>query len=75
MHHPIQSITRLVEQFCTTRMSARSRRKLLEDCVESNALLCPRTFLRERGLHQTEGNAFKIEWTSGNETRIPSSTG
>src|SRR5215471_10443077 len=46
MHHPIQVYyPDWSSQFCWDQeMSARSRRRLLEDCVESNALLCPAHF-------------------------------
>ena len=46
MHHPIQVYhPDWSSQFCSDQeMSARSRRRLLEDCVESNALLCPAHF-------------------------------
>jgi hypothetical protein len=44
-------------------MSARSRRQLLEDCVESNALLCPAHFPGVNAGHiKTEGDTFRIEW-------------
>ena len=46
MHHPIQVYhPDWSSQFCTDQdLSAKSRRRLLEDCVESNALLCPAHF-------------------------------
>ena len=46
MHHPIQVYhPDWSSQFCSDQeLSAKSRRKLLEDCVESNALLCPAHF-------------------------------
>ena len=65
MHHPIQVYyPEWSSQFCWDQeMSARSRRKLLEDCVESNALLCPAHFPGANAGHiKPQGDAFKIEW-------------
>ena len=65
MHHPIQVYhPDWSSQFCSDQaLSAKSRRKLLEDCVESNALLCPAHFPGANAGHiKPEGNAFKIEW-------------
>ena len=65
MHHPIQVYhPDWSSQFCWDQaMSARSRRQLLEDCVESNALLCPAHFPgANAGYIKTEGDAFRIEW-------------
>jgi hypothetical protein len=65
MHHPIQVYhPDWSSQFCWDQaMSAVSRRKLLEDCVESNALLCPAHFPgANAGYVKPEGNSFKIEW-------------
>ena len=65
MHHPIQVYhPDWSSQFCWDQaMSAVSRRKLLEDCVESNALLCPAHFPgANAGYVKPEGNAFRIEW-------------
>ena len=65
MHHPIQVYhPDWSSQFCSDQeMSARSRRKLLEDCVESNALLCPAHFPGENaGYIKSAGDSFRIEW-------------
>ena len=65
MHHPIQVYhPDWSSQFCWDQaMSAVSRRKLLEDCVESNALLCPAHFPgANAGYVKPEGNSFRIEW-------------
>ena len=65
MHHPIQVYhPDWSSQFCSDQdLSARSRRQLLEDCAESNALLCPAHFPRRQcGLHQAAGDAFRIDW-------------
>ena len=65
MHHPIQVYhPDWSSQFCWDQdMSARSRRQLLEDCVESNALLCPAHFPgANAGYVKPEGNAFRLEW-------------
>lgn len=65
MHHPIQVYhPHWSSQFCWDQaLSAVSRRKLLEDCVESNALLCPAHFPgANAGYVKPEGNSFKIEW-------------
>lgn len=65
MHHPIQVYhPDWSSQFCWDQaMSAVSRRKLLEDCVESNALLCPAHFPgANAGFVKPEGNSFRIEW-------------
>lgn len=44
-------------------MSARSRRRLLEDCVESDALLCPAHFPgANAGYVRPEGNSFRFDW-------------
>ena len=65
MHHPIQVYhPDWSSQFCSDQgLSAKSRRKLLEDCVESGALLCPAHFPgANAGTIKPEGNAFKIDW-------------
>jgi len=65
MHHPIQVYhPDWSSQFCTDQdLSARSRRRLLEDCVESNALLCPAHFPgANAGYIKPQGDAFRIEW-------------
>ena len=65
MHHPIQVYhPDWSSQFCWDQeMSARSRRKLLEDCVESNALLCPAHFPgANAGFIKPEGDSFRIDW-------------
>jgi glyoxylase-like metal-dependent hydrolase (beta-lactamase superfamily II) len=65
MHHPIQVYhPDWSSQFCSDPdLSARSRRTLLEDCVESNALLCPAHFAgANAGYIKPNGNAFRIEW-------------
>jgi glyoxylase-like metal-dependent hydrolase (beta-lactamase superfamily II) len=65
MHHPIQVYhPDWSSQFCSDQaMSAHSRRQLLEDCVESNTLLCPAHFPgANAGYIKTAGNAFRIEW-------------
>jgi glyoxylase-like metal-dependent hydrolase (beta-lactamase superfamily II) len=65
MHHPIQVYhPDWSSQFCTDQdLSAKSRRLLLEDCVASNALLCPAHFPgANAGYIKPQGNAFKIEW-------------
>jgi glyoxylase-like metal-dependent hydrolase (beta-lactamase superfamily II) len=65
MHHPIQVYhPDWSSQFCTDQeMSARSRRRLLEDCVESNALLCPAHFPgANAGYIKEKGDAFRIDW-------------
>ena len=65
MHHPIQVYhPDWSSQFCSDQeLSAKSRRKLLEDCSESNALLCPAHFPgANAGFIKPAGNAFKIEW-------------
>lgn len=65
MHHPIQVYhPDWSSQFCWDQaMSAVSRRKLLEDCAESNALLCPAHFPgANAGYVKPEGNSFRIEW-------------
>jgi glyoxylase-like metal-dependent hydrolase (beta-lactamase superfamily II) len=65
MHHPIQVYhPDWSSQFCSDpALSARSRRKLLEDCVESNALLCPAHFAgANAGYITPERDAFKIAW-------------
>ncbi len=65
MHHPIQVYhPDWSSQFCTDQdLSAKSRRRLLEDCVASNALLCPAHFPgANAGYIKPQGNAFKIEW-------------
>jgi hypothetical protein len=44
-------------------MSARSRRRLLEDCAESRALLCPAHFPgANAGYIRRRGDAFSIDW-------------
>jgi glyoxylase-like metal-dependent hydrolase (beta-lactamase superfamily II) len=65
MHHPIQVYhPDWSSQFCTDQaLSAKSRRKLLEDCVESNALLCPAHFPGANAGHiKPERDSFRIEW-------------
>jgi glyoxylase-like metal-dependent hydrolase (beta-lactamase superfamily II) len=65
MHHPIQVYhPDWSSQFCWDQeMSARSRRQLLEDCVERNALLCPAHFAgANAGYVKRRGDAFAIEW-------------
>ena len=65
MHHPIQVYhPDWSSQFCTDQaLSASSRRKLLEDCVESGALLCPAHFPgANAGYIKPEGSAFRIDW-------------
>jgi glyoxylase-like metal-dependent hydrolase (beta-lactamase superfamily II) len=65
MHHPIQVYhPDWSSQFCSDQdLSAKSRRKLLEDCVESGAPLCPAHFPgANAGTIKPEGNAFKIDW-------------
>jgi len=65
MHHPIQVYhPDWSSQFCWDQaMSAVSRRKLLEDCAESNALLCPAHFPgANAGYVKPQGNSFRIEW-------------
>jgi glyoxylase-like metal-dependent hydrolase (beta-lactamase superfamily II) len=65
MHHPIQVYhPDWSSQFCwNPDLSAKSRRQLLEDCAETNALLCPAHFPgANAGYIKPQGNAFKIEW-------------
>jgi glyoxylase-like metal-dependent hydrolase (beta-lactamase superfamily II) len=65
MHHPIQVYhPDWSSQFCWDQdMSARSRRKLLEDCVESDALLCPAHFGgANAGYVKRQGDSFRIDW-------------
>jgi glyoxylase-like metal-dependent hydrolase (beta-lactamase superfamily II) len=65
MHHPIQVYhPDWSSQFCSDQdLSAKSRRKLLEDCAETNALLCPAHFPgANAGYVRPQGNAFKIDW-------------
>jgi len=65
MHHPIQVYhPDWSSQFCWDQeMSARSRRQLLEDCVESNALLCPAHFPgANAGFIKPQGDSFRIDW-------------
>ena len=65
MHHPIQVYhPDWSSQFCWDQaMSAKSRRQLLEDCVETNALLCPAHFPgANAGYIKRRGDAFSIEW-------------
>ena len=65
MHHPIQVYhPDWSSQFCTDQaLSAKSRRKLLENCVESNALLCPAHFPgANAGYINSERDSFRIEW-------------
>ena len=65
MHHPIQVYhPDWSSQFCSDQeLSARSRRKLLEDCSESGALLCPAHFPgANAGTIKPQGNAFRIDW-------------
>ena len=65
MHHPIQVFhPDWSSQFCTDqKLSAKSRRKLLEHCVEANALLCPAHFPgANAGYIKRRGDAFAIDW-------------
>ncbi|HYC66419.1 MAG TPA: MBL fold metallo-hydrolase, partial [Reyranellaceae bacterium] len=65
MHHPIQVYhPDWSSQFCTDQdLSARSRRKLLEDCVSTNALLCPAHFPgANAGYIKRRGDSFAIDW-------------
>jgi glyoxylase-like metal-dependent hydrolase (beta-lactamase superfamily II) len=65
MHHPIQVYhPDWSSQFCTDQeLSAKSRHKLLEDCVESGALLCPAHFPgANAGYIKRRGDSFAIEW-------------
>ncbi len=65
MHHPIQVYhPDWSSQFCTDQaLSAKSRRKLLEDCAESGALLCPAHFPgANAGYIKPQGNTFRIDW-------------
>jgi len=65
MHHPIQVYhPDWSSQFCWDQaMSAKSRRQLLEDCVESNALLCPAHFPgANAGYIKAAGDSFRMEW-------------
>ena len=65
MHHPIQVYhPDWSSQFCTDQdLSAKSRRRLLEDCVESNALLCPAHFPgANAGYIKQRGASFAIDW-------------
>jgi glyoxylase-like metal-dependent hydrolase (beta-lactamase superfamily II) len=65
MHHPIQVYhPDWSSQFCWDQaMAARSRRQLLEDCVEANALLCPAHFAgANAGYVKPERDSFRIEW-------------
>jgi glyoxylase-like metal-dependent hydrolase (beta-lactamase superfamily II) len=65
MHHPIQVYhPEWSSQFCSDQdVSAKSRRLLLEDCVESNALLCPAHFPgANAGYIKRQGDAFSIDW-------------
>jgi glyoxylase-like metal-dependent hydrolase (beta-lactamase superfamily II) len=65
MHHPIQVYhPDWSSQFCwNLEQSAQSRRRLLEDCVESNALLCPAHFAGPNAGHvKRQGDAFRLEW-------------
>jgi glyoxylase-like metal-dependent hydrolase (beta-lactamase superfamily II) len=65
MHHPIQVYhPDWSSQFCwDLDLSARSRRKLLEDCAESNALLCPAHFGgANAGYVKPQGDSFRIDW-------------
>jgi len=65
MHHPIQVYhPDWSSQFCwNPDLSAKSRRQLLEDCAETNALLCPAHFPgANAGYIRPQGNTFKIEW-------------
>ena len=44
-------------------MSARSRRQVLEHCVEHNSLLCPAHFPGPNaGYVREAGDAFRMEW-------------
>jgi glyoxylase-like metal-dependent hydrolase (beta-lactamase superfamily II) len=65
LHHPIQIYhPDWSSQFCwDPDLSAKSRRKLLEDCVETNALLCPAHFPgANAGFIKPQGDSFRIEW-------------
>lgn len=65
MHHPIQVYhPDWSSQFCSDQeLSAKSRQRLLEDCVETNALLCPAHFPGANAGHiKPQGSAFRIEW-------------
>ncbi|HLG45323.1 MAG TPA: MBL fold metallo-hydrolase [Reyranella sp.] len=65
MHHPIQVYhPDWSSQFCSDQdLSAKSRRRLLEDCCESGALLCPAHFPgANAGYIKRRGEAFAIEW-------------
>ncbi len=65
MHHPIQVYhPDWSSQFCWDQaMSAKSRRKVLEHCVEHNSLLCPAHFPGPNAGHVEEKHGqFSIEW-------------
>jgi glyoxylase-like metal-dependent hydrolase (beta-lactamase superfamily II) len=65
MHHPIQVYhPDWSSQFCWDReMSARSRRQVLEHCVEHDSLLCPAHFPGPNaGYVHEAGDAFRMEW-------------
>ena len=72
MHHPIQVYhPDWSSQFCWDQaMSARSRRQLLEDCVESNALLCPAHFPgANAGYIKAAGDSFRSNGMPRNDKR------
>ena len=65
MHHPIQVYhPDWSSQFCSDQeLSAKSRRKLLEDCSRKQCAALPGTFSRRQcGLHQARRERLKIEW-------------
>ncbi len=65
MHHPIQVYhPDWSSQFCWDReMSAKSRRQVLEHCVEHNILLCPAHFPGPNAGHVHEKNGqFSMAW-------------
>jgi glyoxylase-like metal-dependent hydrolase (beta-lactamase superfamily II) len=65
MHHPVQAYyPEWSSQFCTDQdMSAKSRRKVLEHCVEHKSLLCPAHFPgANAGYVKPSGKGFAIDW-------------
>jgi glyoxylase-like metal-dependent hydrolase (beta-lactamase superfamily II) len=65
MHHPVQACyPEWSSQFCTDQdMSAKSRRKVLEHCVEHRSLLCPAHFPgANAGYVKPNGTGFAIDW-------------
>jgi len=65
LHHPIQvHHPDWSSQFCwDPELSAKSRVKLLEHCVETNALLCPAHFPgANAGFIRRQGDGFRIDW-------------